>query len=456
MTKRLENKYQQFWFEGFNYQWQAEKETLRLELNYSLDRQVNFREVLEMPVKAETWEAVDLEELERALSALHIIGGISYYKAYLPAKMAGLKLTKAQADFWHKVYQRGLGEFFYQNQIDFRGLINFPFKKNLKEKAFKSRELSERSLVPIGGGKDSVVTAEMLKMAGEDFQLFSLRDAEPIRATAEIVGRPRLIVQRQLDNQLFQMNAHGAYNGHVPITAYISFLLAVCAVVYDYRYIVMSLEKSANYGQLLFHGMDINHQYSKSEEFEKDFREYLRENVSDQIEYFSLLRGFNELRIAKIFAGLKNFDSYAPVFTSCNANFKIEKEKSSTLWCGHCPKCAFVFLILAPFVPKEKMLEIFGKNLTNQPELFELYEEILGMRNFKPFECVGTVEESQVALWMISQNKAYQNDWLVKHFRDNLISRIKIKDWPAQQDKVLKTLSIKMIPEKFKKIIASE
>lgn len=453
MAKSVKKKYQQFWFEGFNYQWEAREQLLRLNLKYSFDREVMLEEQLEMPVSESQWKRVDLASLEKALEALHIIGGISYYKAYLPAEMCGLEFSQEQADFWQKVYQHGLGEFFYRNKIDFRGLINFPASKGLKRKKPKEVILAERSLVPIGGGKDSVVTAELLKEAGEDFMLFSLRDAQPIKATAEVVGKPRLIVQRQLDSKLFQMNAQGAYNGHVPITAYISFLLVVCAIVYDYRYIVMSLEKSANYGQLLFHGMDINHQYSKSEQFEKDFRQYVKKHINKSVEYFSLLRGFNELRIAKIFAGLKNFDLYSRIFTSCNANFKIEKDQNNQLWCGHCPKCAFVFLILAPFINREKMLEIFGGDLINNLELSELFEELLGVRNFKPFECVGTVEESQVALWMISQNKAYQNDSLVRHFQSNLLPRLKVNDWENKKTAVLRTMPVPMIPDRFKTII---
>ena len=131
--------------------------------------------------------------------------------------------------------------------------------------------LPERCLVPIGGGKDSLVTAELLNEAGVDFTLFSLRDAGLIADTSAIVGRPRIVVERMIDPQLFALNEAGALNGHVPITAYISFVTAVCAVLYGYKYLVYSLEKSANYGQVIFHGMDINHQYSKSEEFEGGF-----------------------------------------------------------------------------------------------------------------------------------------------------------------------------------------
>jgi len=259
----------------------------------------------------------------------------------------------------------------------------------------------------------------LLKEAGVPLTLFSLRDAGPIAATAQLSGVPRVVVNRTLDPRLFELNEAGALNGHVPITALVSFVSAVCGILYGYRYLVFSLEKSANYGQFLYHGMDINHQYSKSEEFESDFRDYLHKYVHPGLEYFSFLRPLNELAIARIFASLPAFNGYAPHFTSCNANFKIHKEKSSVPWCGHCPKCAFVFLILAPFVPRDQLVGIFGNNLGNREDLLPLFEELIGIRNFKPFECVGTPEESQAALELISRNSDYSNDLVVRRWRDD-------------------------------------
>lgn len=67
-------------------------------------------------------------EAEAALFALHLAGGTSYYKTCCPKEIEvqSGKLNADQAAFWNTVYERGLGEFFYQNQIDFRKLIQFP------------------------------------------------------------------------------------------------------------------------------------------------------------------------------------------------------------------------------------------------------------------------------------------------------------------------------------------
>lgn len=457
VNQSLLKKYRAFHFGGVQYAYDFDTSVLEVLLNYGLDGVEKFTEKLGFPMTADQWEVVDKKLLDQALEALLLVGGISYYKAYCPARieLGSINLNKEQSAFWGKLYERGLGEFFYQNDLDWRGLINFPVTKEPGGRdVVAGKKLRKRSLLPIGGGKDSIVSGEMLRLSEEEFTTFSLRDAEPIRQTAEVLGKPRLVISRELAPRLIEMNAEGALNGHVPITAYISFLLAVAALLYDYKYLVLSLEKSANFGQVLFHGMDINHQYSKSEEFEGDFRTYLKKYVCEDIEFFSLLRGFYEIRIAQIFAGLNNFDRYAPLFTSCNANFKMIKEKSGTKWCGHCPKCLFVFIILAPFVGKADLVKIFGANLLDDGGLKNLFEETLGVRDIKPFECVGTFEESQLAMLKISQKKEWQSAILVGHFTAKILPRFNV-DWTAREQQLLSLQKGHFIPEKFLKIIKS-
>lgn len=450
-------KYSKFWFEGSDYILDENKEKLIVSLKYSLDKQIYFTEKLILPVNFAGRSGQTGMAFDRALQALAVIGGISYYKTCLPREMAGLELNSEQADFWKKVYERGLGEFFYQNKIDFPGIINF--KPSAIVEANLPTENSSRSgaLVAVGGGKDSIVTAEILKNAGEDFYTFSLRDSAPIRETAEIVGVPRLVVDRQLDAKLFELNAQGALNGHVPITAYISALMSLCAIYYGFSEVIMSLEKSSNYGQFIYLGMDINHQYSKSEEFEGDFRNYLKKYVDADLNYFSLLRRFDELKICQVFTGLDNFDSYAPVFASCNRNFKINGEKPVSKWCGECPKCAFVYLCMAPFLDKEKLVRIFGQDLLDKADLAHLFAEILGLEKYKPFECVGTPEESLAAIYMTSLKMDYSESLLIKKFigewKDLVENQSNFVGWENLKNNSLKLKTGGYFTEKWEKLI---
>jgi UDP-N-acetyl-alpha-D-muramoyl-L-alanyl-L-glutamate epimerase len=442
-------KYQSFVFEDYRFN----RENGQLNLVYSFDGEIFFEEILTFPVEGIDWSKVNLEALKLALDNLHLIAGVSYYKAYCPSKMVLNKtaLSFDQTVFWKRIYERGLGEFFYRNQIDFRKLINFPFVENAKTDPIRLK-LSERSLVPIGGGKDSLVTAEILDDAHEDFSFFSLRDDQPIRETAEVLGKKRLVIGRRLAPNLLELNKLEALNGHVPITGFISFLLVVCAVLYDYKNLVMSLEKSADVGQIIFYEMDINHQYSKSYEFEQDFSLYVKKYISPEIEFFSLLRPYYEIRIAQLFSKVKNFDRYAGIFTSCNSNFKIVKDQSKQQkWCCQCPKCAFVFSILAPFVPKEKLVKIFGENLFGKAELKGLFRELLGYQDIKPFECVGTFEEMLAALAMSYEKGDYADSPIMRMFEKEMLPDL--KSITLIKEEVMKMHESNNIPDRFLEIL---
>lgn len=63
---------------------------------------------------------------------------------------------------------------------------------------------------------------------------------------SEKIDAPRLIMHRTMDAKLFEMNNAGYYNGHVPISGIIAFVLVTAAYLYDYNFIVMSNEKSAS------------------------------------------------------------------------------------------------------------------------------------------------------------------------------------------------------------------
>jgi len=424
-------KYSTFHFSGYSWNHHAGKISLR----YALDNELRFEEILQLPepvsderLKERHWQ------IERLLRALHIIGGISYYKTCLPKQIVfgeDEPLSKKDADFWESVYENGLGEFFYQNDIDFRGLIHFP--KNKSAKSYKpkatsrptEREEAPRILVPIGGGKDSIVTAELLKKSGHQLTLFRMNADPKIDALAHQLGLPLLNVRRSIDTTLFQLNSQGALNGHVPITAYVSILACLLAELYDFDMVAMSNEQSANIGNVQYLGKDINHQWSKSEEFEKMLSRFLKESVETDIKYVSVLRQMSELQIVRIFC---DYPQYFPLATSCNQNWAITNEQGETSnekrWCQKCPKCAFVFACMAAFLPKKTVERIFGGNMFEDETLLDLYRELLGIKNFKPFECVGTKEETIMAFLHIRMKKELAETPVMKMFETEVLPTI--------------------------------
>jgi hypothetical protein len=265
----------------------------------------------------------------------------------------------------------------------------------------------------LGGGKDSIVVAEILKSQNKDFDLIT--GVSGIQQEVSLaIGKKPLIVKRELDPNLFDINKEsGVYNGHVPVSVYYAFILLLAAVLFDYKYILVGNEKSANYGNVEYLGEMINHQWSKSEEFEKLFNDYVGKFITPGIKYSSPLRDMTELQVVEKFV---QHPQYFKVFSSCNRNFRINNV-SQKKWCGECPKCLFVFISLAAFLPKEEVLDIFGKNLFEDKNLIPLFEELVGARNFKPFECVGTQDEAKEALGKIVERGEFNETILMKHFK---------------------------------------
>jgi hypothetical protein len=357
----------------------------------------------------------------RALALLHGIAGVSYYKALVPARIeiAGEPFDPALAELLDETYLHGLGEFAHHNHLDLRARIRFP-RGDIPATA-STLNLARRALVPIGGGKDSLVSIDTLKRAGEAFAVVWIGRSDLIRACAQATGQPLLNIERELAPELFELNRQGAWNGHIPVTAINSAILTLAALLYGYDEIVFSNEASASVGNLVSNQLDINHQWSKGLRFEARFGDYLRSAVAADLNYYSLLRPFSELAVTERFAPLTR---YHGVFSSCNRNFRILGAKPSARWCGECPKCRFVFLALAPFMSKPALLAIFGRNLLDEAEQIDGFDALLEFGATKPFECVGEGRESRAALLALSERADWREDLIVRRFVDEVLPAI--------------------------------
>ena len=281
------------------------------------------------------------------------------------------------------------GEYRYVNniQISMMDMLQIEVKPRedymLKDETLNDSVLTG-ALIPIGGGKDSCVTSELLKEEKDNNLCLIIGGKEPSIKTAEIAGYKNKIVyvKRNIDKKLLELNKQGFLNGHTPFSALLAFLSYLIAYLTGKKYVTLSNESSANESNV--EGEKINHQYSKSYEFEQDFREYADKYLKADVEYFSMLRPLNELQIAMLFA--KN-EKYHKIFRSCNVGSKSIPWK----WCGNCPKCLFVYIILSPFLYKNKLIEIFNEDLFEKENLLETFIELCGYGKTKPFECVRNI-----------------------------------------------------------------
>ncbi len=368
-----------------------------------------FNETITFPGAPFTLTQAQKKALDLIFLYAHIAFGISYYKAFLNPEVVleSGALTKEEANFFNTFYINGLGEFSVKNNVDIR--IAFPYQEIQREKF--QFNLKNRALIPVGGGKDSCVTIELLRATGKQTAAISLGNPRPIQDCVRAAQIPHIVMTRKISPVLLELNQFGqVLNGHVPITGLISFLLWAAAVLYDYKYVAMSCERSANSGNMVKNGRTINHQYSKSLDYERDFY-VLTSAVHPEFRYFSLLRPYSEAHIAKLFACLCK--PYFDVFTSCNKAFKLDATKRLDRWCGMCDKCRFVFLILAPFMDKDKLIEIVGNNPLNDISQLNGYKELLGLSGHKPFECVGETTECRWAMAELGADPKWQNDAVV-------------------------------------------
>jgi hypothetical protein len=359
---------------------------------------------------------------EAALDVLHLIAGISYYKAGMPPqiRVESIGLDSSIALFLDELYRHGLGEFAYQNKLDLRERIRFPATAAAAPAAPRL-SLPRRTLVPIGGGKDSLVSVGLLAAADEDATAVWVGNSPLIAACAARTGLPLLNLRRGLSPLLFEYNKAGAYNGHVPVTAINSAIIAVAAILYGYDAIAFSNERSASSATLEYDGQPVNHQWSKGWAFEQAFGDLLHARVPADLDYFSLLRPLSELAVAARFTRSMRYDD---VFSSCNRNFRILGPQPIDRWCGQCPKCHFVFLALAPFMPKPRLLAIFGRNLLDDPSLAAGFDALLEYQEHKPFECVGEGIESRAALAALTARAEWREDALVARFDEEILPQL--------------------------------
>jgi hypothetical protein len=353
---------------------------------------------------------------QAAARLVYLLAGVSYYKTAAPPviDLGDTALTEREAAFLREFYLAGLGEYAYRNNLDLSDLTlnatTAPTTAPANATAqgdgnARPPSGALRPLVPFGGGIDSIVTVEGVRERTQDIALFVVsRPGDRFAAIEEpaaISGLPVIRAGREIDPQLLRSAELGFRNGHVPVTGIISAIAVLAATLNDRDTVVMSNEWSASVPTLEHNGQQVNHQWSKSDAFERSFRELLNKNPVPMPDYFSALRDRTELWVGERFARLTQ---YHGAFRSCNRAFYIDARKRLDHWCGECDKCCFIDLILAPFMSAEQLRNVFAQEgePLDKPELKPKFATLLGSGT-KPFECVGEVNECRAAVVLAAQ-----------------------------------------------------
>lgn len=386
--------YPKFVYQSFQYD--VQPDGLHIVFDFSAGPDIQFQPTAFIPSRPFLRFDQPRDVLDTLVFNIGMIELISYWKCVCSpvVEVRCGQLNPDQFQFWKKIYFNGLGEFFYINGIEatidnFLTIDCFGSTPILNDDLFTNLS-STNHLIPIGGGKDSVVTLEHLRQPGlRPIPLIMNPRGATVGCiqTAGYTLDEVLVIKRSIHPRLLELNAQGYLNGHTPFSAMLAFYTLLAAQLSGIPNIALSNESSANESTVV--GTNVNHQYSKSLEFENDFRRYVASHISSRFNYYSFLRPLSELQIALLFSQHKQYFS---VFRSCNVGSKQD------IWCGNCPKCLFAYIILSPFIAPEILNAIFGKAMLDCIELRPYFLELTGKAPTKPFECVGTISEVHSAL----------------------------------------------------------
>ena len=417
--KQYREKYKEFHFNS--YLVTDDDDAIYLEYEFEIPGLTKFNPKLKILKKKLHFKNIDDKRVKNMVFHIGLIELISYWKSTCSPKVI-IKcgyLNEEQINWWKKLYFYGLGELFYRNNIktDIKDFLNIECTNKVNELEYKKiNDASDGYIVPIGGGKDSVVTLETLNINKDNDYCLIVNPKQVTLKCAQIAEFKDdniIEIYRTIDKNLLDLNEKGFINGHTPFSTMLAFLSYFVAYLLSKKYIALSNENSANESNIV--GEKINHQYSKSFEFECDFEKYSEEYLKAPVKYFSFLRPLNELQIAKIFS---RKEKYHKTFKSCNVGSK-NKEWN---WCTNCAKCLFAYIVLSPYLYKEKLVEIFGVDMFEKSDLLNIFLGLTGNGETKPFDCVGTFEEVNFAVSKTIENIEMENNklpYLLKYYRDN-------------------------------------
>lgn len=413
-------KYKEFYYNSYSIN--EDDEAIYLEYEFEIPGLTKFTPKLSILKKEMKFKSLENNHVRNMVFNIGLIELISYWKSTCSPKII-IKcgyLNEEQINWWKKLYFYGLGELIYTNNIktNINDLLDIKCLESNKEIISDENieDNFEGYIVPIGGGKDSVVTLETLKIDRDKDYCLIINPKPVTLKCAEIAGlgyNNIIEIKRSIDQNLIELNKKGFINGHTPFSAMLAFVSYFVAYLLSKKYIALSNENSANESNVV--GEKINHQYSKSFEFECDFEEYAEKYLKMPIKYFSFLRPLNELQIAKIFS---KHEKYHKVFKSCNVGSKEKEWK----WCLNCAKCLFAYIILSPYLYKNKLVSIFGADMFENKDLLEKFIELTGNGENKPFDCVGTYEEVNFAISKTIENIESRNEtlpYLLQYYKNN-------------------------------------
>ncbi len=384
------------------------------------------------------------------LQCLHIIVGVSYYKCHLGEIIIPYPLDEEESQYWNDVYDNGLGEFAYVNSITNPIRPFMISQSSIQKGSLSDKKLNPVALLGIGGGKDSIVACRMLREAGVETKLMSMGSRNhhgQAGAVCDAIGGEKYSIDRYIDTKIVDYgNKTSGLTGHIPLSAIIAWLEVLIAYTLGAAYATVGNESSSSEGNVMWSGKIVNHQWSKSLEFETMTSNFVHSYISPGLHYFSTIRQFSSLAVIK---KLSEDNSMDQLLTSCNKVLTIEPSKRPNgRWCSRCAKCLSTWLLMSPWKSQEELSGIFGSNILLDSSLRALAYDLLGLANHKPLDCVGTTDELRAVTRYIIDNNLVSG-------QDTILNEVKSKSIPGPDiESLLAQISKHNLPDDLTKKIS--
>lgn len=185
---------------------------------------------------------------------------------------------------------------------------------------------------------------------------------------------------------------------------------------------------------------------------EKLVQQYIREHITPNVTYCSIVRQLTSVGVAKVFA---HYPQYFETFTSDNGVFRVDPTKRPvSRWSLDSPKSLSSFILLAPWLSEADLLRIFGADLMNETSLERLLLELTGKLGEPPLDCVGTTEELVASLNVAAGQGKFADSALVEVARAQGV--IKQADWVAQLERLAALQPEQALPDGLRQAVEAE
>jgi len=238
--KYLRNTFNQFTYQS--YYFKQDESLVTVNYHFHIDNKIHFHPKFSFSSK-NIEHKLNSIEFSIILFQIGLLEAISYWKTTCCRKffVKPYQLTKFQSSWLEKLFYLGLGEFRYINNIEVSKEEFVAITSSQNQSPEIKFRTKANNLIPLGGGKDSLVTLNLKK----DFpnKIFLLN---PRKASLDICKSYKLeddtfIINRYLDKTMLELNAKGYLNGHTPFSALLSFYSLLAAYLLECNSIVLSI-----------------------------------------------------------------------------------------------------------------------------------------------------------------------------------------------------------------------